>query len=360
MNLIFKTLLLLIVLSLTFFLFARTMNMEISGLDIYSESETGNEHEEDDDDKDDDKILIVDGYKAVALEEEIIESAGIKFDKLYDIDYRPEFSAYAEVMDITPLVTARSNYLDLKAEQSILKRRLFNLEKMLQRAVILHKAKSLSTRELEQQRAQRDAISAELAATKVKINNLIFSFKSTWGNVLAELVLDETQQNEFERVARHETSLILVELLKEQSLKQDEQDVFINSQNERESAQIANYVDRAFEIKNPMYGESYVYSLKSDKLRPGMRLFAWVEKDREAEGGLFIPDSAVVWYANEPWVYVKQDDVFIRKPITETKKIANGWLEQRNLFRDAVVVIQGSQTLLSEEFKWAIPDEDDD
>ena len=93
-----------------------------------------------------------------------------------------------------------------------------------------------------------------------------------------------------------------------------------------------------------------------------MRLFAWVEESGNSSEGYFITDQAVIWYANEPWIYVKHgEELFIRKPLGKAKKIDNGWLlEDKTLVGDDLVVIKGGQILLSEEFKWAIPDENDD
>ena len=92
-----------------------------------------------------------------------------------------------------------------------------------------------------------------------------------------------------------------------------------------------------------------------------MKLFAWVEEGEQEAEGLFVPESAVVWYANNPWIYIKRDDLFIRKPIKDARKINGGWLMQNELLTvDDLVVTKGGQTLLSEEFKWAIPDEEDD
>ena len=85
------------------------------------------------------------------------------------------------------------------------------------------------------------------------------------------------------------------------------------------------------------------------------------ETENKVEG-YFIPDNAIIWYANEPWVYVKHGaDLFIRKPLGTARRMDDGWLlEDKLLADDELLVIKGSQTLLSEEFKWAIPDENDD
>jgi hypothetical protein len=93
-----------------------------------------------------------------------------------------------------------------------------------------------------------------------------------------------------------------------------------------------------------------------------MKLFAWIEESGVNIEGLFVPESAVIWYANQPWIYLVQDDeLFIRKPLSDVRKINDGWLlKDDSLIGGDLLVTKGGQTLLSEEFKWAIPDEDDD
>lgn len=361
MNLIFKILLFFIIILLGLFLLERTTEIEFGITDRVDVLEVGDENDEDGEEEEDEKIQIIDGFKAVEIDDEIVESAGIQYGRLYSINYTPEFVAHAEVMDIAPLVSLKTKYKNLLSEKIILENSLQNLNKIYKRAKELNNTKSLSTRELEINRADRDLKATQLSAMLANIENMVYEIRSNWGRTMADLILNDNKQAEFDQLARRTTSLILLSLLKDQSLQPGQQDVYISYKNERESASLAAYLDKSNQISHPLYGESYIYTLKSDKLRAGMRVFAWVEKSSETETGLFIPESAVIWYANQPWVYIKGDgELFVRRPIAEAIRLTDGWLERRNQFRDKEVVIQGGQTLLSEEFKWAIPDEDDD
>ncbi len=361
MNLLFKILLSLIVILLTLFLIERTTSLEF-GL----ATELAEPHSEDDDDdinndEDDEKIHIVDGYKAVELEDEVLAASGIKFEKLKSLTFKPEFSAYAEVINIASLVSLKTEYSNLLSEEKILQKDLHNQNLILKRAMALHKTKSLSTRELEKNRADRDLKASKLSAMNIQLENLDYEIKSNWGDEISKLVLNNDKQEIFNQLARHEGALILVSLLKEQTLQNEQQNVFVSGTNQRDLALAVSYLDRANQISNPLYGESYIYFLESEKLSPGIRLFAWIEESGDSISGLLIPDSAVIWYASEAWVYVKhEDNLFVRKPVGKARKLPEGWLVDGITFHDAELVIQGGQTLLSEEFKWAIPDEDDD
>lgn len=345
------------IISLTAFLVVQTIDKENNFI--------VNDHADDDYDAEDDEgemISIIDGYKAIRLDEEVAEASGLKFAALKIISIRSEFIAYAEVVNVQPLVSLNTEHQDLLAERKVLQNNLYNHNKILKRAEALHKVKSLSTRDLEKIRFERDQKASELNAIDTHVNSFVFKVKSNWGDILSNLVLDKEQQGAFDKIASQQKALILLSLPKNKTLDHLNQTVFISVLNKREMAQESAYLDQAKQVNNPLYGESYFYLLDSQKVRSGMRLFAWVEESGNVSEGYFVTDRAVIWYANEPWIYVKHDDeLFIRKPLGDAIKIDNGWLlEDQALVGDDLVVIEGGQTLLSEEFKWAIPDENDD
>ena len=369
MNILFKAILLIILLLLTVFLIDRFFGIEISyphqlteliSMDDEEDDEEG-DNDEDGDEENDNNITIIDGHKAIQVQQDIIDSAGIKYDKLYTINYKPEFSAFADVVDISPIVELNTKYQGLLARKKVSDTELNSNNKILNRALALHKNKSLSTGELEKIQAKRDKISAESSRLSIDIESFKLEVLSSLGENLAQLIFNEEKNQLLNDLASRKTYLVLLSLLKDQTLDPENQDVFININNERDNATLVDYYGKANMLANPLYGESFYYLIKSERLRVGMRIFAWVEKYTDTVSGLFIPESAVVWYGNEPWIYQKgSDDYFIRKPISDLERIPNGWLERKNQFNDAEIVISGSQTLMSEEFKWAIPDEDDD
>lgn len=308
-----------------------------------------------------DRIHIIDGYKAVELDDEQLETVGLSLDRLESIDFRPEFTAYATVIDIAPLVSLRTEYKNLLAEKKIIESALQSLRINLRRARALHEARSLSTRELERVRAEVDQKTVELNAMNTRIDNLVYKINSEWGEVIGDIALNPERQAAFNRLAMHRDALVMLSLPKDKTLTHVGQKVFISHTNRRDDAIPATYIDQAKKAGNPLYGESYYYLLESGKLRPEMRLFAWIEESEESMTGLFVPEKAVIWYANEPWIYIQHDEhIFIRKPLSNAIKLEKGWFLVDGINADEQVVMGGGQTLLSEEFKWAIPDEDAD
>ncbi|HSR63096.1 MAG TPA: hypothetical protein VLN56_06790 [Gammaproteobacteria bacterium] len=330
---------------------------------IVEELVTENTANGDDDDgtPEEDRIHIIGGYKAIELDEEQLETVGLSTARLTGMNFRPEFSAYARVVDIAPLVSLRTEYKNLRAEKKIVENALQSLRANLRRARALHEARSLSTRELERVRAEVDQKIVELNAMNTRIESLVYKIHSEWGEVIGDIALNPEKQAAFDRLAMHRDALVMLSLPKDKTLTNTGQGVFISHTSHREDAIPSTYIDQAKKAGNPLYGESYFYLLESGKIRPEMRLFAWIEESDETMTGLFVPEEAVVWYANKPWVYIQhEDNLFIRKPLSNAVKIEKGWFLSDGIGADDQVVVSGGQTLLSEEFKWAIPDEDAD
>ncbi len=362
MNWLIKVFLILLIISLTIFLAVRTIDKDNDLINSILVNDDAAENDDGVQDDEGEKISIIDGYKAIEIDEKIAEASGLKFESLKSISISPEFIAYAEVVDVQPLVSLKAEHQVLLAERKVLQNALYNHNKILERAEALNKAKSLSTRDLEKSRFERDQKASELNVVNTRVNGFVFGVKSNWGDILSSLILDKERQDEFAEVAMEQKALILLSLPKGKFLDHENQRVYVGALNKRELAQEISYLDQAKQVNNPLYGESYYYLLDSRKVRSGMRLFAWIEESHNISEGYFITDRAVIWYANEPWIYVKHgEELFIRKPLGEAKKIDDGWLlEDKILVGDDLVVIEGGQTLLSEEFKWAIPDENDD
>ena len=370
MNLIIKIVLFLITTLLLLFLLDRTTSFDISmleGLIDMDKKTSGTEIRTDEDDKvqtqdgDIERIQIIEGYKAIKIEQEVINAAGLTFEKPVSRTIMPEFTAYAEVVDITPLVAAKTRYTNLEADINVLKSNLHSLDLILKRARALHESNSLSTGELEKHRADRNLKAAEIDAMNTHLVNLAVEIESGWGKEITRLVLDRDRQDLFDRLTSHQSALVQVSLLKDKTLGNIQQKVYVSNKNQRNTAQEVKYLDRAIHVNNQLHGESYFYLLESGNLFPGNRLFAWIEESGSSMTGLFIPENAVIWYANEPWIYIKHDEqLFVRKPLNNARKLVDGWLVRDGINEDDIIVSHGGQTLLSEEFKWAIPDEDDD
>ena len=94
--------------------------------------------------------------------------------------------------------------------------------------------------------------------------------------------------------------------------------------------------------------------------RADMHVHVWVPQSTETLSGVFIPESAVIWSNGKSWVYVKEsDELFIKRVINDPVEMGNGVFVSGGLTAGDEVVTSGAQMLLAEEYRWSIPDEDD-
>lgn len=91
-----------------------------------------------------------------------------------------------------------------------------------------------------------------------------------------------------------------------------------------------------------------------------MHVHVWVPLTSESITGVFVPESAVVWSSGKPWVYIKNsEELFIKRVISNPVELDEGIFVAKDLEVGAKVVTSGAQMLLAEEYRWSIPDEDD-
>ncbi len=85
---------------------------------------------------------------------------------------------------------------------------------------------------------------------------------------------------------------------------------------------------------------------------PGQAVIGYLQLPGEAVTGVTIPRSAVVRHAGEAWIYVQTGaETFGRRKITLDHPLANGWFINGTVTATDRVVLNGAQTLLSEEQK---------
>ncbi len=91
-----------------------------------------------------------------------------------------------------------------------------------------------------------------------------------------------------------------------------------------------------------------------------MHVHAWIPQSSETLSGVFVPESAVVWSNGKSWVYIKDsEELFLKRAINDPVELGNGVFVFDGLTVGDEVVISGAQMLHAEEYRWSIPDEDD-
>ena len=108
-------------------------------------------------------------------------------------------------------------------------------------------------------------------------------------------------------------------------------------------------------------GASFFGLSQDTNLRAGMALTLWIPENDTPVSGLLLPASAVVWHHGSQWYYVAAaPGSFERRALGAALAQGSGFVLPAGEATGAEVVLRGGQLLLAEEFRAAIPEEDDD
>ncbi len=335
-------------------------------LDSLEISEIVSSDEDDDDDNDDDDELearqgLIDGKLVVRLSPETQKTAGVRTRLTEDIELEAEDYAFANVVDINTLLDLRAVFLKLQAQREVLQAVLQNADAVYRQLKVLNEeAGNISTNELQAARTKVLETRAQVNAVDTDLESTQLSMLQKWGDELTSLALKPGSEL-FQRLLKREEVIVLLSLSADQELSENEAFVFINRVDDRSKARKAYYLSKASSTDQVLQGETHLYRTAAEGLRTGMRLYAWLPGTGFSGTGINIPVESIIWYAGKPWAYVQEDEeTFSRRSLVDPVQSNNTWLVRENFQTGEKIVVSGAQTLLSEEFKFAIPDEDDD
>ena len=132
------------------------------------------------------------------------------------------------------------------------------------------------------------------------------------------------------------------------------------------SSLFSNFISDAPSSNISLQGKSFFYVVENNDIKLGSKIKADITKinNQVKRKKLFIPSESVVWSSGKPWVFIKKDgdeNIFLRKPLINPLETENGWIIlEDNLKNNELVVVDGAQLLLSEEFKYQIKNENED
>jgi hypothetical protein len=327
-------------------------------LEEYQELVVGGEDDDDDEYEEENEARA---EFEVVLDDDALELAGLEMQQLHLVDFFPEVKGYAKVVDLRHLLNFRADYNRVQAELSLAAVNEKAAASELARLKKLNNGSgSIAIKNVNYAEADWQAKKATLQGLKFQLEDVKDMARQTWGDLIADWVLTPNSKV-FERLLNREDSLLLVTLPLSASLPDDITIIRVSRDESRDHARKAYLVASAVSSDLAVQGETYYFKTETGKLRSGMHLEAWIPKTHTTIQGVFIPQTAIVWYDGEPWVYSELDEGhFKRKPVGNHEVTAGGVIAEQGFIENESIVITGAQILLSEEFSWQIVDEDDD
>ena len=312
-------------------------------------------------DEDDDvlgRMSVVEGVYAIRLPESIQTQSGIVVAPVQEKQISKPVHAFGEVIGIQPLLSLRSKMNQLSMQKKAEEADLVVSSREYERLKKLYEdAENISERQLLAAKSKLQTDQTDLQSTIQGLEDLRIEASREWGRKLIDVMMGGGEVFEF--FEKDSARLVQVTLTADQHLPADTRKIYINREGNTGQKIEAEYLSPAMTTNPLLQGETYYFYTLSDELRNGMYLDVWFDAANGPLTGYQIPESAIIWYVDRPWVYIKKDaQHFVRKYLENYIESRDGWLVTDNFFKNKNVVIRGGQMLLSEEFRWSIPDED--
>jgi hypothetical protein len=294
------------------------------------------------------------GMTSVRLTAAAQKASGIEVGQPLTVRAGTEREAQAAVLDIEPLFALRAQLQEARADIARLASQLARSEAERDRIEALYSDdRNASERALQAARSQAEQDRGALAAARARAEGLHARLVQGWGALGGTASGDAPP--ELNKLADRRASLVAIALRGTGDAPPTMQ---LRLPDGDESIE-ARRIGLAPRSLAHAAGETWLY-MTERVLPTGTRLAARGVTGTEVLH--LVPNSAVVWYAGLPWIYVRDDDEpeeFIRQALPAESQRPDGWLAPA-LEDDARVVTRGAQLLLSEELKHTLADENDD
>lgn len=294
-------------------------------------------------------VSVVNGETVVAAGQKAQLASGIEVQALTLDSRRGETAAYGTVIDLQPLIDLRTRYRTALAEAVAARTTVKASEQQYQRVLSLNQLdKNASDRAVQAAQAAWETDRAKANAVALLVDDVRALASMRWGKALADQMLDGGAKPLAKLLSGQEVLLELAFPSGSSAPASVEIDV-ADAQGKPLQAQRVAASPRADPLtQNP----TFFYRATATTLRAGWRVAARVPLAENAAEGVFVPESAVIWHANQPWAYVRTDAThFARRPLASARAMPGGWFATQGWRAGEQVVVAGAQLLFSEEFK---------
>jgi len=292
----------------------------------------------------------------VALE----QRAGVRTQPLQSIVRHPEFRAYGKVLSLEPLVNLRQQYLAAQAQRESAEARYRESEQALTRTRRLHDQDIVSTRRLQEQQTLWRNTKADLVTRDSEQQNILATSRLQWGDTLTDW-FTRLENGSTDRFLNHQARLLLITLPPGQDLPPDARTIAVDEHGRRNQAREATLISAAPQVDPVTQSKRYYFISEGQSMPFGAHVSAWVTAGHAGNKVVVIPEAAVVWHLGQAFVFIKSPDgAFTRRQLREPDNEAGGYFAENDFQAGEEIVVNGAQTLLSQELKNLIPDEDDD
>lgn len=286
----------------------------------------------------------------VAVSPRQAAASGIEVQALPMARFQPQTSAYASVLDPGPLLQLRGQLRSAQAQADAARAQAVASEREYRRLALLNSQDhTVSDKATEAAQATWEADRAHLRSAQATLQAAGDAARSRWGDVLTGWAR-AARAPQLDALNAGRQALLSV-ALPGGTADSPPPTIRIGLPGPAGGETAAHRISPSPLADPVIQGPTYFYLSPRGRLRTGMRIEAWLPAGQSV-GGVVIPDSAVVWYANRPWVYVQSDDAhFVRREIAVDTPAPGGGFVAHGWRGGERVAVRGAALLFSQEFQ---------
>lgn len=310
-------------------------------------------------------LKSVNGVNFITLSAEIQSNSGIKTSPIQSSVYKKNLTNYATVLNIDFLIEQKNRFNEIKNQISLLTNELDRDKKNYERFKLLNDDnKNVSDKALQEVKVNYENTRIKLNATQELVSGIKQNIRAQWGETILSMIDQGLKKELFEFLLQGKARIVKV-TLSENTDNEPPKNISLALIDNLSEKFLANYLAESPTLDKSLKGKTYFYIVYSNKLRIDSKVIASLVQENissESEKYLAIPKEAVVWNAGQAWIYIKTgENKFLRKVIQTDNESPNGWIiKEEHIKENDLIVINGAQLLLSEEFKYQIKNENDD
>lgn len=301
------------------------------------------------------RVSIQNGKTILTLDARTQFQTGVSVAPLKEITSGGELTAPAIVLSAQGLVSARASYT---AEQINLEKTQVSVhvdQEEYDRLKILYEGRqNASQKSLEAARGALLSDQADVEGAQQALTLQADAVRQTWGSAIARWVAENPTS--LDRVFNQSEFLVQVTLpASAESSPPARIRLEIAGSTQIEARLISPFP----QVDPRVQGVGLLYIARNRLgLAPGLNLVAHVPTGRQM-CGVMIPESAIVWWQGNAWVYQQATPGrFVRRMVPTNAPLENGIFVSSGFSPGDQIAIRGAQALLSEEFRSQIQPED--
>lgn len=292
-------------------------------------------------------VSVVNGVTMVRIDTATQSRSGVYAEALAAMTRRSEVTVYASVLDLQPLIDLRGRHDAAQADGVAARAAAAVSRAELERNRALYEdQRNVSLKAYQAAQAGDRADQAKADAAAFNLRNIEASALQQFGSTLARWAFD-TGSSAFTRLLARQDVLVRVTLPPAAGTQAPPREIDVQASGSGRSP--GSLVSPAAQADPGLAGSSFLYQVQSP-LPVGTSVVAYLPTSIQATQGTFVPSSAVIWYAGQPWVYAQDSpDRFARRPLGHAAEAEGGYFITEGLQPGQRVVTRGAGLLLSEE-----------